>query len=95
VLLKLAHSVMDEEGISDPTDPDLIEAVKQAAASRRIIYLPDILNRALRSAGTQRVRGFSSVPAGPLSELANRVKGALEDNTLGDTVRDIAEARRR
>jgi hypothetical protein len=54
VLVRLTHSVMDNESTTEPTSPDLLEAVKVAAAQHGIRYHHDTFNRAVRSAGAQR-----------------------------------------
>lgn len=60
VILRLAHEVMDETGLSEPTDPDLIEALKQRCAREHIDYGRhpavdlDVIHRALNSAFVQR-----------------------------------------
>lgn len=94
VLVRLTHAVMDSEGDGDPTNPDIIEAVKAEAAKQRILYTPDTFNRALRCAGTQRVKG-GSTPGSPLAPMVSRIKAAIENQTVGETVTDMAKARRR
>jgi hypothetical protein len=92
-LVRLTHTVMDAAGDSDPTSPDIIEAVKTAASEGGITYHPTVFNRALRSAGLQRVRGRAV--AAPLAPLVERVRDALATNTLPQTLRQLTEARRR
>lgn len=94
VLVKLAHTVMDAEGDGDPTNPDIVEAVKCAAAARGIAYPPDVLANALRSAGAQRLLGTRPVD-GPMAGMANAVRLAIANNRLPETARAMARGRRR
>lgn len=94
VLVRLTHEVMDAEHTDDPTSADVIEGVKVAAATRGIAYPPDVFNRALRSAGMQRVLNQPPTPDGPLGSMVDEVRTALANNTLPDTLRHISERRR-
>jgi hypothetical protein len=94
VLVRLIHAVMDVERTSDPTHPDLIEAVKVAAARAGIKYPHGSLGRALRSAGIQRLNGLTP-PKGPLGPLVDVVRTSLAKNTLSGTLREMAKRGRR
>jgi hypothetical protein len=65
VIVRLAHETMDETGLSEPTDPDLIEALKQRCALAHIDYgrdsaVPfDVVHRALHMARMQRTAGVA------------------------------------
>ncbi|HET9385097.1 MAG TPA: hypothetical protein VFO67_08115 [Gemmatimonadales bacterium] len=60
VILKLAHTVMDETGLSEPTDPNLIDTLKCRCATEDIDYgrdpavLRNVVHRALNAAYVQR-----------------------------------------
>lgn len=57
ILVRLIHVVMATEGLDDATAPELVDAVKWTAARKKILYPPDVLDRALRSvAAFQRRR---------------------------------------
>ena len=94
VLVRLTHAVMDLERDGDPTSPDIIEAVKVAAAQRGILYPPEVLHRALRCAATQRVRSRRPASATPLAAIADQLRVTLQHHTLPATARKMARARR-
>ena len=62
MILKLAHDVIEVTGLREPTDPDLVEALKAACARNKIDYSAfHVISRALESAG--RVRTVRAGPA--------------------------------
>lgn len=93
VLVRLIHNVMDAQGTIDPTSPELLEGVKEAAATKRIQYPHAILHRALRSVAHQRVIG-TPPQGGPLKGLADEVRAAMNINTLPGTLRRLGDHRR-
>jgi hypothetical protein len=71
VIVRLAHTVLDETGGSSPDDSDLVELVKQRCAQAHIAYGPpvaavDIVTRALACAHAQRF--VSRRTPGPATE---------------------------
>jgi hypothetical protein len=76
VILRVAHTVLDETGRSNPDNPDLVELVKQRCAQAHIAYGPpgaafDIVARAVACACVQRFVGRRS----PRSDNEERPHG--------------------
>jgi Helix-turn-helix domain len=73
-VVRLAHDVMDATGRKEPTDPDLIEALKQRCADIDIDYgrnpavALDVVHRALNCAYMQRVVSATRVNQWPRTD---------------------------
>jgi hypothetical protein len=87
VIVKLAHTVIDNCGITDPESVELVERVKDACAQQRIDYATNVgvVRRALSSAVTQR-RGFQS-----MAPMATALTTATTPAALQQQLRAMAQ----
>jgi hypothetical protein len=96
VIERLAHAVMDDTGLAEPTG-ELIELVKRACATRRIDYgrdptvARDVVRRAVESACRQRLVTPVAAPRGMTSvaTLAAKLRTAADAAALTAQVRSL------
>jgi hypothetical protein len=87
VIVKLAHTIIDSCGITDPESIELVERVKHACAQQRIDYAtnPGVVRRALSSAVTQRT-GLQAV-----APMATALTTATTPAALQQQLRAMAQ----
>lgn len=100
VILRLSHDVMEKTGMENPTDPDLLEAIKGECSRRRIDYsAPGVLTRAVECAARQRLTpapiggGTGREPA-PVGNIAASLRGASPEE-MGARIQQLARTKRR
>jgi uncharacterized protein YdaU (DUF1376 family) len=98
VIMRLAHSVMEESNVFDPTDPELTDRLKEACAKHRIDYgrvvSPDVIRRALVSAASQRLRG-NGQQGGGVARLANELRSARTPEDMAARLKALQDGSRR
>lgn len=94
VILKLAHEVMDATAIADPTDADLVDALKTVCARNKIDYsahrvIPKALEAAARSRLLIPVHG--SQPRRSVATMAADLRTAKTPEEMGARLKALAE----
>jgi len=92
VILKLAHEVMDATAILDPTDSDLVDALKTACARNGINYSAHrVIPRALEAAARSRllIPATGGSDLRPVASLAADLRTATTPDELGERLKAL------
>jgi len=93
VIVKLAHTVMDATKLGDPTNGDLVEALKQACAQHHIDYSePRVIAKALEAAAIQRtlIPVSGKRTSGSVASMAANLRAARTPAEMGERLRALA-----